>query len=440
MVAGWRARAVKAQAARSCVVVRDRFLESLRSGMEGLGQDGPASESISASVNRLTRKRFDPYSFLPSFHAARTKYRRRETRKRAKSSYSNEGLDQPFTLSASPAMAEYSRLSEPDPEFAPYVAQLTGTPQVYDVEERRNRFNSRFIETAKKCYAPGLPKETKYGVADHHVDVANGKILVKSLVPISEERLDATYPLMVWMHGGGWATGNVDMDDYQLRAICVELQISILNVEYRLVPEHPHPTSLNDCYTALKWAASSPELFSADLKKGFIVGGFSAGGHLATVLAHRARDDPFFNDKPLTGQLLQVPALLHPNAIPEKYKLSLLSYEQNKQAPFLPQESIVWSYNQLGGIPTDPEVSPLLYPSHKGLVPAVIQVCGLDPLRDEDLLYDSLLKDAGVKTRTATYSGVPHAFQYVFPTLKAAVKWAEDYRTGLRWLLDGAVA
>jgi len=334
-------------------------------------------------------------------------------------------------------MAEYSHLSEPDPEFAPHLAQLqlTTTPQVYDVEARRHRFNSRFIETAKKSYTPGLPKETEYRLADHHVDVADGKILVRSLVPTSKE---GSYPLMVWMHGGGWATGNVDMDDYQLRAICVEHQISILNVEYRLAPEHPHPTGLNDSYSVLKWAAGSPELFSADLRKGFIVGGFSAGGHLATVMAHRARDDPFFQDKPLTGQLLHAPALVHPDAVPEKHQLSLLSYEQNKHIPFLPRESIVWSYNQLGGTPTDPEVSPLLYQSHKGLVPTVIQVCGLDPLRDEDLLYGRLLQDEGVKTRTTTYPGVPHAFQYVFPAFKIAVKWAEDYRAGLRWLLDGA--
>ncbi|KAJ7459795.1 Alpha/Beta hydrolase protein [Mycena latifolia] len=339
-------------------------------------------------------------------------------------------------------MAEYSHLSEPDPEFAPYVADLQAIPQIYEINARRKRFESLFLATSKKTYRPGLPPESDYRVIDHQLEVANGSILVRSLIPVA----DKTYPLMVWIHGGGWTSGNAELDDYQLRAICVELQISILNVDYRLAPEHPHPTGLNDCYSALKWYGLTGvprrrelrALFHADLKKGFLITGLSAGGHLAAVLAHRARDDPFFKDKELTGQILQVPAVLHPNAVPERYKPSLLSYEQNKYAPLLPAESAIWTWSQLGGSPTDPEVSPLLYSSHKGLPPAVIQICGMDPLRDEALLYDNLLKNDGVKTKTSVYPGVPHAFQYGLPGFKMAAKWEEDYRSGLRWLLDGA--
>jgi len=333
-------------------------------------------------------------------------------------------------------MTEYSHLSEPDPEFAPFIAQLSApAPQVYDLEAQRQRFNTRFLESAKQTYAPGLPKETEYRVTDYHVDVADGKILVRSLIPTSKE---GSYPLMVWLHGGGWTSGDVELDDYQLRAICVELQISILNVDYRLAPEYPHPTGLNDSYAALKWATESTELLSADLKKGFIVAGLSAGAHLAAVIAHQTRDDPFFKAKKLTGSLHQIPSVLNPSAMPEKYKPFLLSYEQNKDAPLLTTERLIGSWNRLGGNPADPEVSPLLYPSHKGLAPAVIQACGLDPLRDEALLYDRLLREDGVKTKTIAYPGVPHGFQYLFPALKMAVKWEEDYRAGLRWLLDGA--
>ncbi|KAJ6613334.1 Alpha/Beta hydrolase protein [Mycena sp. CBHHK59/15] len=234
---------------------------------------------------------------------------------------------------------------------------------------------------------------------------------------------------MLWMHGGGWTTGTIELDDYQLRAQCVELQISILNVEYRLVPEYPYSMGLEDCYASLKWAAESPSLFSADLAK----------GHLATILAHRARDDPFFDNRKVTGQVLQVPPVLHPHAVPEKYKSSLLLFEQNKEGPGA--ETILWATGMLGGSPTDPEILPFLYPSHKGLPSVVIQVCGMDPLRDEALLYEKALKSDGVhwQTRLSVYSGVTHAFQYYFLDFKMTVKWEKDYWAGLRWLLEGGL-
>ncbi|KAJ7780599.1 Alpha/Beta hydrolase protein [Mycena maculata] len=334
-------------------------------------------------------------------------------------------------------MAEYSHLSEPDPEFAPYIAQINSLPPLPqdDWNTRRRRFDSFIVATSNKTYGPQLPKETEYRVIDHQVDVANGKIRVRIIIPTSSVQ---TYPLMLWIHGGGWTDGNVELDDYQLRAISVEFQISVVNVEYRLAPENPHPTGLNDCYSALKWAAESESMLCADFNKGFIVAGSSAGGTLATILAHRARDDVFFKDRRISGQILQVPGLLHPNAVPDKYKPCLLSFEQNKDAPILSAEGMLWCYSALGGSPTDPEVSPLLYPSHGGLPPTVIQVCGFDPLRDEAFLFDKLLRNEGVKTKTTVYPGVPHAFHYSFPNVKMAVKWEEDFRSGLRWLLEGA--
>ncbi|KAJ7288372.1 Alpha/Beta hydrolase protein [Mycena rebaudengoi] len=290
----------------------------------------------------------------------------------------------------------------------------------------------------QKSQASELPPVTKYRVSEHHVDVAGGTILARSLVPTSDSAPSPTFPLMVWLHGGAWTMGSIEMDDYKLRAVCVESQISILNVEYRLAPEHKHPIVLNDCYTALKWAAEKHALFSADLSKGFIIAGLSAGAHLAAVIAHRARDDPFFGDRKITGQILQIPVLLNPSATPEEHKSSLLSLEQNADAPGLSKKTMLWAWEQLGGSAKDPEVSPFLYPSHKGLAPALIQVCGMDPLRDEALLYAKALKSDGVKTELRVYPGVMHGFQYGFPAFKSAIKWNDEYRVGLEWLLKGA--
>lgn len=85
-----------------------------------------------------------------------------------------------------------------------------------------------------------------------------------------------------------------------------------------LAPEHPFPTAVDDCFAAVKFVASTPEKFSASTKKGFLVGGSSAGGRLAAVISHLARDDAFFNERPVTGQLLHIPGVVHHSVVPEK--------------------------------------------------------------------------------------------------------------------------
>ncbi|KAJ7624734.1 Alpha/Beta hydrolase protein [Roridomyces roridus] len=337
---------------------------------------------------------------------------------------------------------EHGHLAVPDPEFAPFIDFIDSLPQrsKTDMGLRRKQFEDGLITISKQNYGVGLPKESEYIVKDEEIDVAGspaGKIRVRTLVPASSEE-GKTYPLYVWFHGGGWTTGNVDMDDYQLRQLCVELQLSIVNVEYRLAPEHPTPIIQDDCYAGIKWAVENQVLLSADVKKGFLIGGLSAGGHLTAVLAHRARDDPWFEGRPITGQILQIPALCHPEAVPDEHKSSLFSFKQNEFATGLPAADVHWLYKQLGGSPTSPDVSPFLHPVHAGLPPAVLQICGLDPLRDEALLYGKILKKEGVKTRVHTYPGVPHGFNYGFPNISAAKRWEREYREGLRWILEGA--
>ncbi|KAK7060786.1 hypothetical protein VNI00_000519 [Paramarasmius palmivorus] len=330
-------------------------------------------------------------------------------------------------------MAEYSHLSDLDPEFAPLAAHVPVLDTQAPIATIRERFNET-VKATKHSIASQLPKDTEYKAFDHQIEVEEGvKVLAKCVVPTAREGED-TFPLLFWLHGGGFFLGSADMDDYRMRILSVEHRVSVVNFDYRLAPEHPFPTGVNDCFTALKYVASHPANFSASLDKGFIVGGVSAGGNLAAVLAHLARDDPFFKDKPLTGQGLIVPAVIHKDAYPQKYKSSLLSLEQNKNATMLSLEIINFTLKLYQAPPTDTRVSPLLLSSHRGLPPAFIQVAGYDPLRDEGLLYEKLLKEAGVTTRLEVYPGVPHGFSFL-PQLNQAVKCADDWNKGLRWLL-----
>ena len=113
--------------------------------------------------------------------------------------------------------------------------------------------------------------------------------------------------------------------------------------------------------------------------------------------------------------------------------------------------------NVLKNDPTDPKASPLLFPSHTNLPPAVFQIAGLDLLRDEGILYDKVLREAGVKTKLHVcvlpfltdeiklkrlcfdrYPGVSHGFHTVYTEIKAAHQYEADFKAGLKWLLAGA--
>ncbi|KAI0030939.1 Alpha/Beta hydrolase protein [Vararia minispora EC-137] len=244
----------------------------------------------------------------------------------------------------------------------------------------------------------------------------------------------SVFPLLVYFHGGGFITGSIEENDFRLQMLCVEHQISILNVDYRLAPEYPFPVPMDDCMAAMKWAIANPSLLSTDVRKGLIVMGTSAGAQLATVTALRARDDGFFAEARLTGQILQIPMTCHPDAYPEKYSDQLLSLQQNANAPKLTAREVRFAWKLLKGPPSDLYTSPLLAPLHR-LPPTFLQVTGLDPLRDDGLVYERLLREAGVKTMLQIYPGVPHTFEITYPEIAAAKKYKEDLDEGLRWVL-----
>ncbi|KAI0655957.1 Alpha/Beta hydrolase protein [Cubamyces menziesii] len=332
-------------------------------------------------------------------------------------------------------------LSIPNSELAPLIAALPAPPQPggqVDITALRAHLKNTFTNVARKNLGPLLPPEDVYHVEEYTIPRDGGEIAIRTYRPAAEE--DRTFPAMLAVHGGGFMHGDLDMEDYYLRIICADVQISIVNVDYRLAPENPYPAGLNDAYDALKWMTQNEARLHADLRKGFIVSGKSSGGNMAAVIAHRAKEDPAFAGTPLTGQILQMPALCHPDVVPETLKDKLRSMEECKDAPILSREQMLNSYRILKADPSNPEISPLLYQSLANLAPAYIQVCGLDPCRDEALVYEELLRENGVLTRLDRYPGAPHGFSAIFGHTAYAQKWDRDYRGGLRWLLSLTMA
>ncbi|KAJ7058303.1 Alpha/Beta hydrolase protein [Mycena amicta] len=338
-----------------------------------------------------------------------------------------------------------SDLKIPDPELA--LALSSGqTPKFFTggVAGSRTQLAERIVPAVHAAFGPRLPAASAYKLANHTVEADGGTITVRSVTPCKgEDAADISkleLPVLVWFHGGGWVMGDLDLDDYQLRLLAMELQIVIVNVDYRLAPEHNFPTPLNDAYAAVKWTVDNATKIGASIQNGLVIGGFSAGGNLTAAIANRSRNDPFFTgagNNIIFGQVLHAPALIHPAAYPEHFKAELMSYAESVNAPLLDTAGLDLAYDNYGGIPTDPEVSPLLDPhTHAGVVPTFIQVGGLDPLCDEGLLYARVLREAGVQVKCQAYAGAPHGFQYLFPESAVAKQWEADLHAGIQWVLN----
>ncbi|ORY18218.1 Alpha/Beta hydrolase protein [Clohesyomyces aquaticus] len=275
----------------------------------------------------------------------------------------------------------------------------------------------------------------------HDVPTRDGaSIRVKVYQPVEGEP-EGGSPLVMMYHEGGWCMGDLTDEDLNCRMFARELGCVAVNVEYRLAPEHPFPIGVNDCYDALKWALANSTTLHATPSHGLIVGGASAGGNIAAVLALLARDENL--QPPITGQYLCVPALLPSNKVPAKYAHLYQSQLSPSFDPVLgdPINGKLLDMAPIAQIyQPDPESSlwdPFNHAKgHRGVAKAFFQVAGLDPLRDEAVLYDRVLREQGVLTRFELYDGLGHMFWTNWPEMEVSTRFVEDTVKGFRWLLE----
>ena len=225
-------------------------------------------------------------------------------------------------------------------------------------------------------------------------------------------------PLLVWLHGGGWVTGDLDSHDATCRALANTSGCKIVAIDYRLAPEHKFPAGLNDCYAAIAWLAAHGEAIGIDPRR-IAVAGDSAGGNLAAAVALMARDR---GGPALAFQLLVYPVTHHAFATP--------SYRDFGDGHLLTLEGMRWNWNHYLPDATaglDPLASPLLAPDLRGLPPALVILAECDPLCSEGEAYARRLADAGVPVECKRYDGMLHAFftlGQVFDDGQAAVEYA----------------
>jgi acetyl esterase len=234
-------------------------------------------------------------------------------------------------------------------------------------------------------------------VEDHTIPVPDGEIQVRVLVPLEPAR-----GVFAWYHGGGWVIGSIDEADPVGRKLAERTSCAVVLVEYRMAPEFPYPTPVDDSYAALEWVAEHLEEIAGQPNVPLIVGGDSAGGNLSAVMAQRARDR---RGPPIALQVLIYPVTDADFERP--------SYTAEENQLLLSRDGMVWFWDHY--VPdvsrrTEPDASPLHHPDLAGLPPAVVLTAEHDPLCDEGEDYAKRLEAAGVPVNFARHDGQMHAF------------------------------
>ncbi|KAI5358196.1 Putative alpha/beta hydrolase-3 [Septoria linicola] len=330
----------------------------------------------------------------------------------------------------------WSSLGPLSPEWTTAATAAGGSPDLGmfpDIPSMRAWF-----EQIKAAMEPAMISQPFDDVReqDHQVKMRDGhEIVVRTYHP-----KNATAPgaLGVVYHGGGWCIGGLVNEELLCRRMAREVGMTVANVDYRMGPEWKFPTAHEDCYDATKWAAENASKLGADPSKGFTIGGTSAGGNITASISHLWRDDKL--SPPITGCHLMIPALCDESSYPEHFQKDLLSKQELPNAPILNHAAMkLFSDNYIPAEQRgDPLFSPLLWKSgHKGLPAQYFQICGADPLRDEALVYERVLREEdGVKTKVDMYAGQPHGFWSIFPTMEASKKFVDESVKGVRWLLE----
>lgn len=247
-------------------------------------------------------------------------------------------------------------------------------------------------------------------VEDLLVDGPEGRIPVRIYRPETDAEGRA---LIVYLHGGGWATGSVEIADNPARMLAAATGATIASVDYRLAPETPFPGPLEDCYAAVQWLAAHAQRLGADPGR-IVVLGDSAGANLAaaTTLLTRER-----GGHPIAHQVLLYPCLLPAKSSPfESYRENAVGYSMTAATM-----EWFWSlYLRRDADGENPLAAPLMAEDLAGLPSATVVTAEFDPLRDEGRAYGARLEQAGVDVELLEYAGTIHGFFWMAGHLEQA--------------------
>ena len=256
------------------------------------------------------------------------------------------------------------------------------------------RKGMEMMEQAINKKLPPVPPESEFY---HEIPMRDGYM---NPLKIHKPTNAPPGPLIVLAFGGGFVGGTVEQLTRTARALKDLFGATVVNIGYRLAPEYKFPFAQHDTWDSLKWIADNAtgSLLASDPTQGFLMGGVSAGAALTAAFSRVFQAEPVAF--PLTGQWLCVPSVMDVSNVPEKYKSYHISSEQFASGEFFSRETREWlqklvqhdinSYLRYAVNSTTPV---------SGQPKTYFQVDGMDPLRDDGLIYEEMLKEAGVETK-----------------------------------------
>ncbi len=233
-------------------------------------------------------------------------------------------------------------------------------------------------------------------------------------IPLRLYRPDAApgpLPGLIYYHGGGWLLGGLDSHDGACRRFANAARCVVVSVDYRMAPEHKFPAAVDDCAAATAWAIGQAAALGIDPAR-VAVGGDSAGGNLAAVMALMARDGSL---PKLAFQLLIYPAT----------DMTMTTVSSQTVGPGVPLTSATmkWFIDHYMRGPEDAidwRASPIRAASVAGTAPALVLTAAADPLRDEGIAYAARLEREGVRTTAIHLTDQIHGFMSMGKVIRAA--------------------
>ncbi len=244
-----------------------------------------------------------------------------------------------------------------------------------------------------------MPEYAGVRVEERAIIAGGREILVRIYTPPVD---DGPFPVVVYFHGGGWVVCTLETHDPICRALAMEARVVVVSVDYRLAPEHKFPAGLEDCRVATEWVLAHTAELGGDAQN-VMVGGDSAGGTMATVVALLFRDNGVTE---LTGQILIYPVTAY-------YDPPTASYLENAEGYGLTRKGMMWFWDHYLNDKSEAQdfrAAPLMASSLAGLPRAFVVTAEYDVLRDEAQAYAKRMAEAGVDVTHVFVEGMNHGF------------------------------